>query len=502
MHGVPGSFWLLLHFILGLCCCVMVTVGLPTARQERGSSNDIVFGEDFVAILLDSPAEEDLVKINTSSEPSQRYTNTNKRTTDYSRQTRSTVLTNYYTSTTSPHAVETTSELNQYGSSTPEGEKVVVLGVSVSTSVGDSRNPEMDQTVSPNAGDDKAVIQTEYRPSIVAESSKSDFSVEESAPVTQDHDPQNPDSADNVEYPARVQSVPSPQALPLINSNSNLYQGLDRDEDKDNLSPYHHQTLIFHDNPHEPEKAKSVSYTSVIHSLPQGSSPKQWQNQDENKENAEHDRQERHYDANTNYGNNFYIDGTNKNVQLPSKENHNDDGSFTYTNSPLKSTPNEWKGLQNQQDVVETSTAQSTKSYDQPQDDQNKSMVTDHHRHHQQRIYGEPEKNYEVEESVSVLTNGRVHGVQPVASPKPSSSDNTKNASTKQGDNNQKVGYVVEGRNYRKYRVEERTPDGFIVGEYGVVSHNDGSLRGVRYTADGTINPRLIYDALMKFLSL
>ncbi|XP_034245085.1 MAGE-like protein 2 [Thrips palmi] len=63
-------------------------------------------------------------------------------------------------------------------------------------------------------------------------------------------------------------------------------------------------------------------------------------------------------------------------------------------------------------------------------------------------------------------------------------------------------GYVVEGRNYRKYRVEEKTPDGFIVGEYGVVSHQDGSLRGVRYTADSTINPRLIYDALVKFLSL
>ncbi|EAT45702.1 AAEL003038-PA [Aedes aegypti] len=65
-----------------------------------------------------------------------------------------------------------------------------------------------------------------------------------------------------------------------------------------------------------------------------------------------------------------------------------------------------------------------------------------------------------------------------------------------------KVGYVVEGRNYRKYRVEEKTSDGFIVGEYGVLSHNDGNLRGVRYTADSDINPRLIYDALIKFLSL
>lgn len=65
-----------------------------------------------------------------------------------------------------------------------------------------------------------------------------------------------------------------------------------------------------------------------------------------------------------------------------------------------------------------------------------------------------------------------------------------------------KVGYVVDGRNYRKYRVEEKTSDGFIVGEYGVLSHNDGNLRGVRYTADSDINPRLIYDALLKFLSL
>lgn len=65
-----------------------------------------------------------------------------------------------------------------------------------------------------------------------------------------------------------------------------------------------------------------------------------------------------------------------------------------------------------------------------------------------------------------------------------------------------KFGYVVEGRNYRKYRVEEKTSDGYLVGEYGVLSHNDGSLRGVRYTADSNINPRLIHDALMKFLSL
>ncbi|XP_011499991.1 PREDICTED: uncharacterized protein LOC105363885 [Ceratosolen solmsi marchali] len=104
---------------------------------------------------------------------------------------------------------------------------------------------------------------------------------------------------------------------------------------------------------------------------------------------------------------------------------------------------------------------------------------------------GEPEENnYEVDEAVSVGSNGNAHGPQSFTE------------ATNLDEDGHKVGYVVEGRNYRKYRVEERTPDGFIVGEYGVVSHDDGSLRGVRYTADGTINPRLIYDALMKFLAL
>ena len=69
-------------------------------------------------------------------------------------------------------------------------------------------------------------------------------------------------------------------------------------------------------------------------------------------------------------------------------------------------------------------------------------------------------------------------------------------------DDDAKVAYVVEGRNYRKYRVEEKTDDGFIVGEYGVVDHNDGNLRGVRYTADSTINRSLIQKALLTFLKL
>ena len=121
-----------------------------------------------------------------------------------------------------------------------------------------------------------------------------------------------------------------------------------------------------------------------------------------------------------------------------------------------------------------------------------------------ERIYATPEKNYEVDESVSVMTKGRSHGVQSSAGTTPADTS-LRELHSQDGqphDPNSKFGYVVEGRNFRKYQVEERTPDGFIVGEYGVVSHDDGSLRGVRYTADGTINPRLIYDALVKFLSL
>ncbi|XP_039281349.1 uncharacterized protein LOC111052859 [Nilaparvata lugens] len=117
-----------------------------------------------------------------------------------------------------------------------------------------------------------------------------------------------------------------------------------------------------------------------------------------------------------------------------------------------------------------------------------------------ERVYGVPEQNYEVDEAVSVVTNGRAHGVQsPAPGPSPPPSGPPRPGDSEDPN---KSGYVLEGRNFRKYRVEEKTADGFIVGEYGVVSHDDGSLRGVRYTADSTINPRLIYDALVKFLSL
>lgn len=155
-----------------------------------------------------------------------------------------------------------------------------------------------------------------------------------------------------------------------------------------------------------------------------------------------------------------------------------------------------------------------------------------------ERVYAEPEQNYEVDEAVSVLSDGRVHGVQQqltstiavsesydassttdsgindiaitdiaitgftATSTTTSTTTTTTTTSTTQAMETRKSGYVVDGKHYRKYRVEEETPDGFIVGEYGVVSHHDGTTRGVRYTADSSINPRVIYEALAKFLAL
>ena len=79
-----------------------------------------------------------------------------------------------------------------------------------------------------------------------------------------------------------------------------------------------------------------------------------------------------------------------------------------------------------------------------------------------------PEQNYEVDESVSLMTNGRAHGVQTTTMRINSQVDENNSRLPANVPHNQeqdaKFGYVVEGRNFRKYRVEEKTPDGFIVG--------------------------------------
>jgi hypothetical protein len=79
-----------------------------------------------------------------------------------------------------------------------------------------------------------------------------------------------------------------------------------------------------------------------------------------------------------------------------------------------------------------------------------------------------PEQNYEIDESVSLMTNGRAHGVQ-TTTMRISSHVDDKNSQLPSNippghEQDAKFGYVVEGRNFRKYRVEEKTADGFIVG--------------------------------------
>ncbi|KAG5673281.1 hypothetical protein PVAND_003341 [Polypedilum vanderplanki] len=153
---------------------------------------------------------------------------------------------------------------------------------------------------------------------------------------------------------------------------------------------------------------------------------------------------------------------------------------------------------------------------------QKSPTATNHHHHYQSTPM--PEQNYEVDEAVSLMTNGRAHGVQ-LTTPKVNThvsdekNENHHGISLQQpqqqhqtsssplhvshDDQDAKFGVVFEGRDFRKYKVEEKTADGFIVGEYGYLSNTDGSpIFGVRYTADSNINPQLIYDALLKFLKL
>lgn len=75
-----------------------------------------------------------------------------------------------------------------------------------------------------------------------------------------------------------------------------------------------------------------------------------------------------------------------------------------------------------------------------------------------------PEQNYEVDESVSLMTNGRAHGVQSTTERANPHSDEKLAILPPEQEQDAKFGYVVEGRNFRKYRVEEKTADGFIVG--------------------------------------
>lgn len=69
------------------------------------------------------------------------------------------------------------------------------------------------------------------------------------------------------------------------------------------------------------------------------------------------------------------------------------------------------------------------------------------------------------------------------------------------GENGYKLGYTVNEGNLKKFRYEERTPEGAIVGEFGF-HKNDGVIRGVRYSAEPGVHPKVLYEALVKFFTL
>lgn len=373
----------------------LVTDGLPVYWQEPDTAqfdhhhphvddtDDLIAGEAFLKMLLavsrtptsirrlsETSVTDDttaLEALEVSTLPTTEFQKTVKRETRSPRRGKT-----YPT----PPRTSDNLELGSETSANSLGEGMVI-SVRVSSSVGKSTiNRKVDSTTTTTTTEiqivDQTALQSEEHPTIVAEANKSDFSVDEGEPITRD-------------------------------ANNHL--------------PFR-QSVIYHDNDgrsnKEPTRARSVSYSTVIQSLP------------------------------------------------PHRKDE----------QPVAKASGA---------MAESKDYYVTSKYEQ--------LSTAKHVEPTERNWGIPEQNYEVDEAVSVESNGRAHGVQP---------KQQKDAT----DDNQKVGYVVEGRNYRKYRVEERTSDGFIVGEYGVVSHNDGSLRGVRYTADGTISPRLIYDALMKFLSL
>ncbi|XP_045467589.1 uncharacterized protein LOC123676001 [Harmonia axyridis] len=453
----------------------LTSEALPTMRFERSVDDGPLQGSDFLSLLMSAP----------NPPRSEEVTPATLKTSTESRMTRSTYHLHPYTNTIRKHRPTVGSlfkiERNNRETSENSDSEGIVVAVRVSSSVGktlinkDVRQGSYEQekndlsdvdqekhanTTPGNVEDlgsssldanhvadvvDQISIASEDHPSVIAESNKSEFNIEEKEPITTDSE--SSQSA-FVEVPARLPDFNPPEDL--------LKQG----QSQTKVHPYQ-QTIIFH-NTGDSNQARSVSYSSVA----QGVSSLR---------DKLHERQERNYDGSksSDYLNNFGNSEKDKSNGSSSSQTQ----SYPVTESSRKP----WNRPSS------TSTPRfSERNWESPE----KSYVP---RPTQTPYQAQAEQNYEVDESVSVVTNGRVHGVQP---PKQNADEKSKK------DDNQKVGYVVEGRNYRKYRVEERTSDGFIVGEYGVVSHDDGSLRGVRYTADGTINPRLIYDALMKFLSL
>lgn len=254
----------------------MATEGLPLVRQERGADRGLLTGADFLSVFMSSSLRHAYRETTTTTTPEP---TTIPPDSSYTRATRST------SSLTSPLAQSNTEETSFYDttlsaqlqkleqSSDSSLDDGVVVAVSVSSTLGrtlinkDTTGGDIEDTTvretttsAPTEFPDQNLVASEEHPSIVAEANKSEFSVEESEPITTNSDL----IGDFVRgYPASVQALPRQQNSPFNPNSDFINQQLAQNTDKDKLQPIHH-SVIYHNNPREPGRARSVSYSTVI----------------------------------------------------------------------------------------------------------------------------------------------------------------------------------------------------------------------------------------------
>lgn len=446
---------------------VLQADGLPLLRREHGTEDDLIAGKDFLSVLMDLSTINKLEVTTRHPQPPSVTIPTSIQLEHYSatyapivRESRSTHFTSSIQKPAANTSLMPTKSLSEVNIFEPhqfsEFSKRRLVSVSISSSVAETHrilpskasstteSVKMMSTNQPVNNFDNVFFPSEDRQSFAAEANRHELSIEEPEPITK-----NVDAFLVDELPANVQAIPVIKKLSEFEKTSELFKELSHEKLKDKLPPFHH-TVIYHDNLNEQISSRSPGYSTVIQNAP-----------------LERER----------WGK------ISKPEEVESTQN-----SMVGYNS--KDQVNLGKSKEPDWDALEISTGKNIEPTEMNWGVQQKALKI---KQNIPVVYGESEENYEIDEAVSVQTNGRIHGVQPS---QPTEEDQQKPTAKS------KNGYVIEGRKERRYRVEERTPDGFIVGEFGIVNRDDGLLRGVRYTAEETINPKLIYDTLMKFLSL
>lgn len=489
--------------------------GRPVERSRR-SAEDIIAGVDFLSVFMKSAdvrSAGDYSKITTS--PS---TETTQSSNDLDNN-ESTTFTHIDNSSTTIQNIDQETNTNKPVNNETSKHKSTTATIPV-TLVSLETNTEIYESTTARRGkteggeelqteSSKFVLSVENPSAIISEARKIDFSIDESEPIVIDTN-QSPN--DGVKFKTKPEDLVAIGANPdyIAQQNARI-QGITNYN-----QPFGNRNLS--------SRGRSVSYSTPVQVLPHPHAAKSWKQEDESIRSTNRQRgntpvsKSKDYDTNSDVDYDYtesyqdYNEKQNSTKAQPTSTNSRSGDAVAESKDyyvTRKYNPGEFNESGDKQTRNGKQEASIEKKHVEPTErnwgiPEKSYGIPESNHHTSPTVYGRPEENYEIDETISVMTNGRAHGIQGDHHAKL----DDKPLQIKVGqtpvkpDDNQKIGYVVEGRNYRKYRVEERTSDGFIVGEYGVVSNNDGSLRGVRYTADGTINPRLIYDALMKFLSL